>query len=188
MLQIALAPAPVAHREIDEGGRAFLIAARKVGEHIDRPAAAPDEGRLDEVVAENMPAERRLAGQGRHAGMARKGAHADDGVVPPVIAVLAAPGRKAGGHDRAVEAGSELLQPREQGVAVQDQGEGLDDAGARIGLHGARQAKDTLARHEAIGVEHDHMLIGAAPARDEIGDIAGLAPGILRPVSVEDTG
>ena len=138
MLEIALAPAPVAHREVDERGRALLIAAFEVGEHRDGPAAAPNERGFDEVVAQDVAAEWRLSGKARQARMAGEGREPDDGVVPPVIAVLAAPGRKAGGDDRPVEARGELLDAREQGVAVQDERQGLDDAGVRIGLHGAR--------------------------------------------------
>ena len=43
-----------------------------------------------------------------------------------------------------------------------------------------------MAGHQAVGVEHHHVLVGAAPARDEIGNVAGLATRILGPVSIEN--
>ena len=63
VLQVALAPAPVAGGEIDQRGRALLVAAAELGQHVDGPAGAPHQRRLDEIVAEDVPAERRLAGQ-----------------------------------------------------------------------------------------------------------------------------
>ena len=41
MLQIALAPSPVARREIEPRRRAFLVAAAKGWRHMYRPASAP---------------------------------------------------------------------------------------------------------------------------------------------------
>ncbi len=73
MLQIALAPAPVARRQIDQRGRAFLVGAAERRQHIDRIAGAPDQRRLDEIVAEDMAAERRPAAQIRQAAMRGEG-------------------------------------------------------------------------------------------------------------------
>ena len=89
VLQIALTPAPVARGEVDQRGRAFLEAAAERRQHVDRPAGAAHQRRLDEIVAEDMAAERRLAGQVGHAAMVGEGAGADDRVVAPVIAVAA---------------------------------------------------------------------------------------------------
>ena len=50
------------------------------------------------------------------------------------------------------------------------------------------EADDAFAGHQAVGVEHQHVIVGAAPARDEIGDVAGLAVMVLRPVAVVDAG
>ena len=54
--------------------------------------------------------------------MSGEGGEADDRVVAPVVAVLAAPGRKPRRDDRPVEARGELLHAREQGVAVKMSG------------------------------------------------------------------
>ena len=43
-----------------------------------------------------------------------------------------------------------------------------------------------VAGHQAVGVEHEHVLVGAAPAGDEVGDVAGLAVVVLRPVAIID--
>ena len=67
VLQVALAPAAVAGGELDQVRRRGSAAAEVVG-HPHGIAAAPDEGRLDEVVAEDQPAERRQAAR---AGPAR---------------------------------------------------------------------------------------------------------------------
>ena len=127
-----------------------------------------------------------LAAQVRQAAMGREGLRADDGVVAPVIAVTAHPGREAGRDDRPVDPRRELLHPGEQGVAVDDQRQGLDDAGVGVGLHGGGEPHDGVAAHQAVGVEHDHMLVGAAPAGHEVGDVAGLAVMVLGPVPVEE--
>ncbi len=179
MLQIALAPASVADRQVDERGRAFLVGAAERRHHVDRIAGAADERRLDEVMAHDMPAPRRAAAQVRQAAMAREGFRADDGVVAPVIAVAAHPAGEAHRNDRAIDAGGELLNPREQRVAVDDQRQGLDDPAVGVGLHRGGELHDRRAGHQAVGVEHDHMRIGAAPARNEILDIAGLAARVL---------
>ena len=60
--------------ELDQVRRRALVAAAEVVGHAHGIAAAPDEGRLDEVVAEDQPAERRLAGSSGsppHAAKAR---------------------------------------------------------------------------------------------------------------------
>ena len=82
--------------------------------------------------------------------------------------------------------GGELLEAREHRVAVDDQRQALDDAGVGIRLHGRREAHDRVPRHQAVGVEHDHMRVAAAPMGDEISDVASLAAPILAPPPVID--
>ena len=53
-----------------------------------------------------------------------------------------------------------------------------------IGLHRGGEPHDAIAGHEAVGVEHEHVLVVPAPAADEIGDVAGLAVIVLRPMPV----
>ena len=187
VLQIALAPAAVARREIDQRGRALLVGAAERRQHVDRIAGAADQRRLDEIVAEDVAAERRLAGQVRQAAMVGEGARADDRVVAPVIAVAAHPG--AAGPTAMTGPGDarrELLHAREHRVAVDDQRQALDDAGVGIGLHRRGEPDDRLAGHHAVGVEHQHVGVAAAPAGDEVGDIAGLAARVLAPAPIVD--
>src|SRR5690606_19856314 len=116
MLQIALAPAPVTDGEVDDRGRPFLIGADEIVGDAHAPTGAAEEGGLDEIVAEDMAAERRPAGEDRQAGRFGEGASADDGVVAPVIALAAAPPGKPGGNHRAIDAAGELLDAGEHGA------------------------------------------------------------------------
>src|ERR1700755_2696982 len=46
---------------------------------------------------------------------------------------------------------------------------------------------DGVARHKAVGIEYDHMVIAAAEPLDPVLDIAGFARGILRAVTIENS-
>ena len=186
VLQIALAPTPVADGEIDQRRRAFLIGAADRRKHVDRVAGAAHQGGLDEVVAQDVAAPGRAPAQVRQAAMRGEGLGADDRVMAPVIAVAAHPFGKTHGDHRPIDARGELLNAREKRVAVDDERQRLDDAGVGIGLHRRGEADDRAPRHQAVGVEHDHMLIGAAPAADEFGDIARLAARVLLAPAIED--
>ena len=186
VLQVALTPAPVARGEIDERWRAFLEAAAKRRQHVDRVARATDHRRLDEVMAENVPAEGRTSAQIRQATVIGEGARADDGVMAPVIAVAARPERQPRRDDGAVDARRELLHAREHRVAIDDERQRLDDARVGIGLHRVGERDDGVSGHQAVGVEHDHVRVGAAPAGHEIGDIARLAARVFRASSIID--
>src|SRR5919202_709657 len=91
MLQVSLAPAPVAHRDVRERRRSFLVAARKFRHHVYGPAAAPDQSGLDEVVTQDVAAERRAPAQVRQTGLLGERPRADDGIVAPVVAFGAVP-------------------------------------------------------------------------------------------------
>ena len=56
--------------------------------------------------------------------------------------------------------------------------------GVGIGLHGGGQAHDAVAGHQAVGVEHEHVLVVTAPAFHEIRDVAGLAMMVFSPAAV----
>ena len=188
MLQVALTPAAVAHDRVGEGRRALLVAAAETHGHADLPAGPAHQGRLDEVVAQDMAAERPLAGEVRQAGGAGEGGDADDGVVAPVIALGARPPGDAVGDQRAVEAAGELFGAGEKAVAVDDHRHGLQDAEARVALHGPGQTRQGVALHQAIGVEDDHEVVGGAERAHPFGDVAGLAVDVLRAVAIEDAG
>src|SRR5690606_7855075 len=63
---------------------------------------------------------------------------------------------------------------------------GLDDAGTRVGLHQAHQARQTLTAHHAVGIEHHHVAVVAAPAPAEVVDVAALALNPAPAPTVED--
>ena len=87
MLEIALTPAAVARRKIDERRRTFFIAAAKTWQHIDRVTGPPDQRGLDKIMAENMTAERRPPAQHGQTAMRGESLGANDRVMAPVIAV-----------------------------------------------------------------------------------------------------
>src|SRR6185312_10538860 len=111
MLQIALAPAAVAACQVVERGWRFLIGPAKRGKHVNRPAGAADERRLDEIVAQDVSAEGFFAAEFGETGGFGESARADDGVMAPVVAIAAVPGSQARRDNGAVDAPSELLHP-----------------------------------------------------------------------------
>ena len=186
MLEVALAPAAVAHGQVHQRGRALLIAAFQAGHHVDGPAAAAHQRGLDEVVAHDMAAEGFAAGEFGQAGLFGEGDGADQGVVAPVIALGTVPPGDAVGDHRAVDAAGKLLHPREQGGAAGDDRQGLDQPDIGMRLHGGDEAEQGVAAHDAVGVEDEELGIGGAEAGDPFGDVAGLAGGVFRAVAVED--
>jgi hypothetical protein len=53
-------------------------------------------------------------------------------------------------------------------------------------LHDADQAQDGLGAHEAVGVEHHHMVEFAAPLLAELADVAGLVAGVDHAPAIGD--
>ena len=94
--------------------------------------------------------------------------------------------RRPRDEDRAVDAAGELLDAGERGGAADELRRGLQDAERLVRLHAAGELDDAVGLHQAVGVEHQHVGIGAAPALDPVGDIAGLAPLVAPAVAVED--
>src|ERR1700737_4419503 len=103
MLQIALAPSPVARGEIQQRRRAFFVTAAESWGHVDGPAATPHQCRFDEVVAEDMPADRLAPPEFGKSRVLRKSAHPDDCIVSPIIAFGAVPPRDASRNQWAVK-------------------------------------------------------------------------------------
>ena len=72
VLQIALRPAPVAHRDVDERRRAFFPRAVEIRRHAHFPAGAAHQRGFDEVVRQHVTAEGLASRQLRQAaGFAR---------------------------------------------------------------------------------------------------------------------
>ena len=125
-------------------------------------------------------------GQQRQAAELGERRDADDRVVAPVVAFAQRPVADPGGRQRAVELARELQHAREHGVAADELGRRLDQADLGIGVHPLDQAHHRAARHQAVGIEDDHVAVGAAPAGDEILDIADLAPQVAQPPTIVD--
>src|SRR3546814_10745412 len=114
VLQVALAPAAVALGVVDQGRRRLLEAAAEIVRQPDLPAGAPQQRRLDEVVAEDLAAEGLSARQHRQPAVLDEGLHADDRVVAPVVGIALQPVGEAGREGRAVDAAGELLAACEE--------------------------------------------------------------------------
>ena len=121
------------------------------------------------------------------AGVAGKRTHANDGVVTPVVAVAEIPPGETGGEHRPVTGAGELVGAREQGVAIHQARNGLDDAGVGIGLHEPGESHHGVTAHHAVGIEYQHLLVMTAPAPAELGEIAGFARGIFVAAAIEET-
>ena len=188
MLQIALAPAAVAARELDQVGRQLLIAALDFGQHPHRVAGAAHQGGFDEVVAEDLAAHRRTPGQAGQPAMRGEGRQANDRIVAPVVAVTPLPEAEAGGQHGPIEPAAELQHAREQGLSVHRQREALDDPHVGVALHQAHQLGQQPGRQDAVGVQDHHEVIGAAPTTAEIRDVADLSLPVVGPPPIEPPG
>src|SRR3954451_3982497 len=91
VLKVALAPSPVACREIQQRGGTFFETAAERRRHSDRPSPAPHQGCFNKIVAQNMTAERFSAPQLWQAGVLCKRAHPDDRIMSPVVTFRAVP-------------------------------------------------------------------------------------------------
>ena len=188
MLQVALAPAAVALHLLEQRRRHLLVAAaagrrRATASSRRAPSAPPRRSRGS--------GSRRRAAACRAAAAGAQCCHerrdADDRVVAPVLAVAELPEVQAGGEHRPVDAAGELLHAREQRAPV-------DRRSARSGSCRRRGAAPSVApartsvvaRHDAVGVEHDHVAVLAAPAPAEVGDVAALALQAHAAAAVED--
>ncbi len=105
---------------------------------------------------------------------------------PQIVALVAVPEGKAGGDQRAVDVGSELRQVLQQRRGAGEPRHGLDEAGHLIALHGEGEAHQRGARHDAVAVENDEMLVSAAEATHPILDVSRLARVVLAAAAIVD--
>src|ERR1700754_3666454 len=87
MLHIALGPAAVAFEIVINRRWWFFERTAQIRRHPYIPAGAAQKSGFDKIMTHDLAAERRLAGQFRQPAMLQESAHANDGVVTPVIAV-----------------------------------------------------------------------------------------------------
>src|SRR5437667_1911786 len=119
--------------------------------------------------------------------MLQKSPNAENGVVSPVIALSQLPEAKAGAEHRSVNAARKLLHAGKHRLAVNYGRSRLNDAGLRMIIHHRGQAHHGLAGHDAVGVEHDHIVVIPPPAPEKIGDVAALSFDVIAPVPIKDS-
>ncbi len=137
-------------------------------------------------MAHDRPAEGFASRQVGQAARLGERLDPDGGVVAPVVAVRPLPRRNAARRHGAVERARELLCPRPEGLAPGKHRHGLEQAQVGLSLHPIGKRDQRLRAHHAVGVEHDHRVVAPAPGLDEITQVSGLAPGILRAAPVPD--
>ena len=62
----------------------------------------------------------------------------------------------------------------------------MQEAEARFGIHACDHFGEGGGFHQAVGIEHDHVGVAAAPAAHEVFDVAGFAADVLRAAAVPD--
>jgi hypothetical protein len=185
VLQIALAPAAVAHQHVRQRRWAFLVTAAQPRRHVDGPATATKQRGLHEIMAEHSPFERLAAAKMRQAGMAGERCGPDDGVVSPVVAFRAMPPGDAMRDHRAIHAAGELLHAREERAPIDDHRQRLDQCNAGVAFHRIRQTDQGVAGHQAVGIQDQHLRIRAAETPHPFGDVARLALHVLAATAIE---
>ena len=179
VLHVALAPATLATEKIDEVRRHLLPGAAHLRQEADLPAGPAQERALDDVVAQDLAAERCLAGQHRQFGIVGEGRDPQDRVVSPIASIRALPGLEAADRQRRVEPHGELLDTGKQRVPAGRVGDGLDQPDLGRLLHQPGEAAHGGAGHQTVGVEHDHEIVFRAVGLAELGDVTGLAARIV---------
>src|SRR5206468_10095659 len=126
VLEVPLTPAAVAPHLLEQRRRHLLVAALEVVGEPERPPRAAHERRLDEVVAQDLPAERLAAREARQRAVVHERLDTDDRAVAPVLPVAELPEVETGGEHRPVDAARELLHAREPRAAVDRRPRRLD--------------------------------------------------------------
>ncbi|MCY1424210.1 hypothetical protein D9M71_399470 [compost metagenome] len=184
--QVAVAPASVTLELVEQVGRQLFVAARQVIGNPHAPASTAHQCRFDEVVGQDRTGECAFAWQWRQSAVLDERLHPDDRVVAPIVGLTQLPEVQAGCEQRPIDAGSELLHARIEGVHARRLGRGLDDPGIRGRFHQADQAGQAFATHYAVGVEHHHVAVVAAPATAEVIEVTALAFDPTAPATIED--
>ena len=104
----------------------------------------------------------------------------------PVVALGAVPPRDAVRDQRPIHPSGELLHAGEQRRGTGDDRQGLDQPDIRMTFHRAHQAHQRLAGHQAVGVQDQELLIGAAEAPHPFGDVSRFAGDVPRTAAIED--
>jgi len=184
--QVAVAPAAVALQLVQQVRRRFLVAAGQVVGDPHAIAGAAHQRGFHEVVRQDVAGKRAAAGQRRQRAVLHERLQPDDGVVAPVMRFAKLPEMQAGREQRPVDLVGELLRACMQRVAAGGLWCSLDDAGVRPRFHQPQQRRQAGAAHHAVGVQHHHVAVGAAPAAAEVVDVAALALHAALAAAIED--
>src|SRR5262245_57309729 len=185
VLKIALAPSPVALQLVQKRRRRLLVAAIKIPRDPDFPPGAPHQSALDEVMAQDFAAQRGAPRQSTEAAVPHEGLEPKDRIVTPVVALAELPETKARREHRPIGSAGELLHPREQRLPTDHPGNRLHDSGLWMLVHQPYEPDERSSRHDTVGVEHDHVGVVAAPASQEVRDVAALPLDVVPPVPIE---
>src|SRR3546814_20711275 len=109
----------------------------KIG-HMDAPAATAEQSGLHHVVAHDMAAHGFLAAKFWQTAAFGEGPHPQYGVVTPESCFGSRPPDEARTRDCAISRGCELLPPGESCSAVDDRGNGLNQAYSGGPIHDRR--------------------------------------------------
>ena len=126
-------------------------------------------------MAEDASSKRLPAGQRGKLTEFGKRFHADHRVVTPIAASAELPEIQTADEKRPIEPHRKLLEARENGNSADQLRRRLQDAEPRIRLHHLGHFHDVRAVHQAVGIQHQHALVAAAPGPHEIADVARLA-------------
>src|SRR6185437_3038525 len=137
-------------------------------------------------MTEDFSAERGPAGESWQTAMLHKRLNANDGVVTPIIAVGALQPGEAVDVNRPIYPGRKLLHPGEQGVAADQKRRNLDEPGPRIVVHQRNELRERAPAHQAIGIEHYHVLVQRSPVHAEVSNITTLAADVTGAISIID--
>ena len=186
MLEVALTPAAVSCRKINQRRGTFFITAGDFGDEIHLPPGPADEGSLNKIMAHNGSAKWWLPRQVGQTGMRDERFGANNGIVAPITTIAKMPVGQAGGQDGSIHAGGKLVRTGKEGVAIDHQWQGLYETCIPTGFHGGNELYKGLPGHQTVRIQHHHILIAGTPALAKIGDIPRFASEVFAPVPVED--
>ena len=186
LLDIALRPAAVTRGEVNDGRRGFFVRPNNVARDLDPPTGAAQERGFNEIVAQDLAAQRLLARKVGQGGVRCKRRKSDDRVMAPEVSSPARPPGQAGAEQAAMYAQRQLLGPCRIGPRAHDDRQRLDQRRAWSRIHAVHQLENGFRRDEAVRVKFQHVLVTAAPALDEIVDVTLLLLRVLAAAAIPE--
>ena len=174
VLHVALDPALIAGQLVHQRRRRLLPAVAQPRFQPDLVAGPAQIGGFDEVMAHDRAAEQSPTGQFAQTTVGHEGLDPQDGVVAPEGSLAQLERGQAGGKQRPVQLAGELLDPREQRAAVEQLGTGLQNPHLPVALHQLDHGYQRFAAHEAVSVQHYHVVVAAPPTAQEVAHVTAL--------------